>query len=96
MAACGDPDRSTAQDWARYRDRRSARRAAARSYHPDLGWSAEEMISALIAIDAHFVPGHGAADAPIVIVVRRGIARRLRMRALRWHRRRRARRYFSI
>lgn len=92
----GDAVQFGAPDWGHYRDRRAARRAAARRYHPDMGGSADAMIAAFIAIDAHFIPGRDMAEGPLVIVVRRGAARRLRMALRRWYRRRRAPRYFSI
>jgi hypothetical protein len=82
--------------WANYGDRSAARRAAARRHHPDLGGSAEKMIAAFIEIDAHFVPGRDIAAAPLVIVVRRGAARRLRMAIRGWYRHRRANHYISI
>ncbi|TPG33033.1 hypothetical protein [Mycolicibacterium hodleri] len=42
--------------WDRYRDRASARRAAARELHPDLGGDAAALADALASIDAHFRP----------------------------------------
>lgn len=89
MDAGGDLVQPKVPDWAGYRDRRSARRAAARRHHPDLGGSADELSAAFLAIDAHFVLGRDIADGPIVIVVRRGRVRRLRMRLRRWYRRHR-------
>ncbi|MGC0365748.1 hypothetical protein ABH922_003732 [Rhodococcus sp. 27YEA15] len=45
-------------EWTSYPDRRSARRAAVRKFHPDIGGSADALRAALTDIDALF------ADAP--------------------------------
>ena len=44
----------TVARWDRYPDRASARRAAAREFHPDRGGSPADFAAALDAIDAHF------------------------------------------
>ncbi|KQY03059.1 hypothetical protein ASD37_26405 [Mycobacterium sp. Root135] len=44
----------TVARWDRYPDRASARRAAAREFHPDRGGSPGEFAAALDAIDVHF------------------------------------------
>ena len=75
-------------------DRRAARRAAARRYHPDLGGSAHQLLAAFAEIDARF-SSHARPDGPLVTVAH-PTAKRLRVRLRRWCRRRRASHYFSL
>ena len=61
--------------WGDYGDRTTARRAAARQHHPDVGGSAAELTAALAAIDQ----AYGSQDV-VITIVHRGV--RARARAL--------------
>ncbi|NLE80488.1 MAG: hypothetical protein GX610_13050 [Rhodococcus sp.] len=46
----------TNEDWSGYPDRHTARRAAARRFHPDIGGTQEKLDAAFAEIDARFRP----------------------------------------
>jgi hypothetical protein len=73
--------------WDGFADRATARRAAARSLHPDIGGDSAEFAAALAAIDRRFGLGHGSVAEPIPVSIRqsrRGVmqARLRRVRKL--------------
>ena len=96
MCVAGDSTQLGQPDWGGFLDHRAARRAAARRYHPDVGGSAENMIAAFTAIDAHFISRLRPPNDGVVVVVRGGLAHTSRKRWRRWNRRRRARHYISL
>ncbi|MDX1890720.1 hypothetical protein [Mycolicibacterium sp. 050158] len=59
--------------WEHLGDRASARRAAVRSLHPDVGGDADRLVAALAAIDRRFgvQPGGPGRSEPDAVVIRR-------------------------
>ncbi|TDL04997.1 hypothetical protein EUA04_20795 [Mycolicibacterium obuense] len=82
-----------AQHVANDRDRRSARRAAARAHHPDRGGSAADLIAALAEIDRQ---ADGAPPLEVVLIIRRPRRARLHRWLYQWRRRHTSRRYFTL
>jgi hypothetical protein len=68
----------TPPTWGGYGDRNTARRAAARQHHPDVGGSATALTAAFADIDrAYGYPTHGSPDV-VITIVHRGIRTRAR------------------
>ena len=92
--------------WGGFPNRTSARRAAARSLHPDVGGDADQFAAALGEIDRQFGVWRGVSPTgPVEVLIRRsrGATARARLRAVRLlYRRTRGRlplsrrRYFSL
>lgn len=72
--------------WSRYQDRRSARRAAVREHHPDVGGSADDLHSALAEVDRCFRTMAGTA-AGAEVVFRRTRLHNMVSRSARLYRR---------
>jgi hypothetical protein len=73
-------DQPTARAWHACGDRATARRAAARQHHPDVGGSAAALTAAFAQIDRAYGHPGASADDVAITVVHRGF--RARARAL--------------
>ena len=71
-------DHDTAGPWGSYRDRTTARHAAARQHHPDAGGSATALTAAFAEIDRAYGPLLNDTPDVTITIVHRGVDARAR------------------